>query len=98
MLYLQEKQLYKKNPLWSHPTIAILHIRYYSYLKVVCEYIQSTHRLCPWLFTWLDCRCYEVTKVLTSMRARLSSQSVACRLSHGLCTKDFSYSCYNRHK
>ena len=73
----------QKNLLWSPPTtIAILHILlfYYCYLKVVCEYIQSTHWHCPWLLTWLDIK---KKVMLTTMRARTFFQSVACRLRHG---------------
>src|SRR3954464_9893344 len=58
------------------------------------KYIQSTHRHCPWLFTWPDFQKQEERwSLLTSMRVGPSSQSVACRLRHdmGSTLEDFRY-------
>lgn len=82
MLYLQENFFEKRTSLGAlllpHPYF--IPSSYYCYLKVVCEYIQSTHWHCPWLLTWSDIK---KRMKLTAMRARMFSLSVACRLRHG---------------
>ena len=94
MLYLQEKLFEKRTSLGALllPQPYCISSCYYYCLKVVCEYIQSTHWYCPWLLTWSDIK--KKVKLTTMPVSTLNV--LANHLNRIIKQEDMQYGCGSR--